>query len=398
MSRTDLSAEWSVLLTACSAIPAEEKAQTLRPLLGESIDWKFLFDLAEKHGALPLLHSALLRVEASVPDDQLRTLRQNQQSNLVKSLLLARELIRILECLSSTGINAMPYKGAALAELLYGDIGLRQSGDIDLLIHPQDFVRARDAVRELGFVPHLNLSEAEERAYLKSGYECAFDGPGGKNLLEIQWAIQPRFYAIDFDLDKIFERAFTVSVAGQPMKTPRPEDLVLVLSAHAAKHVWGRLVWISDLAQLMVRPNLDWDGVLSQANELGIVRMVRVSMVLAHRLLGAPMPPCAKQSLSENAAAPELAAAVERELLSGSEPDVESFSYFRRMMRMRERRLDRLRFAQRLMFTPGPSEWNAIRLPAPLFPLYRVIRLSRLVAKLLSSQKARSGGRMQPTA
>jgi hypothetical protein len=52
------------------------------------------------------------------------------------------------------------------------------------------------------------------------------------------------------------------------------------------------------------------------------------------------------------------------------------------MMRLRERRADRLRFLGRLVFTPGPNEWKAVRLPTPLFPLYRLVRLSRLAARL----------------
>jgi hypothetical protein len=53
------------------------------------------------------------------------------------------------------------------------------------------------------------------------------------------------------------------------------------------------------------------------------------------------------------------------------------------MMRLRERKADRLKFLQRLALTPGPNEWSAVRLPAPLFPLYRVVRLSRLAARLV---------------
>ncbi len=117
--------------------------------------------------------------------------------------------------------------------------------------------RIRDAVRELGYTPHLSLSEAEERAYLKSGYEYAFDGAAGPNLLEVQWAIQPRFYAVDFDMDALFQRGVTITVAGHPMKTPSLEDLFLVLSAHAAKHVWGRLIWLCDIARLMSLPDLE---------------------------------------------------------------------------------------------------------------------------------------------
>ena len=145
------------------------------------------------------------------------------QINLHKALLLSRELIRIVDHLGELGLEVMPYKGLALAELLYGDIALRQAGDLDLLIRPADWPRIRDAVRELGYTPHLALSHAEERAYLKSGYECAFDSAAGPNLLEVQWAIQPRFYAVDFEMDGLFQRSTIVKVAGHPMKTPSPK-------------------------------------------------------------------------------------------------------------------------------------------------------------------------------
>jgi len=378
-----LETEWSLLQTACSEIPREEKSARLRILARQPLRWQTLFDLADRHGAQPLLHQSLVEIEDAIPPKQIGWLEQRYQANLHKALFLSRELIRIVDRLSALGFAIMPYKGLALAELIYRDIALRQSGDIDLLIHPQDFPRVRDAVRELGYSPHLALSAAEERAYLKSGYECAFDGTAGPNLLEVQWAIQPRFYCIDFDMSGLFQRAVTVSVAGHPMRTPSCEDLLLVLSAHAAKHVWARLVWLCDLARILGRPTLDWNWISSQARALGIVRILRVTMILANRLLGAAIPPAAQASLPEDPAAQSLADEIQTHIASEFTFNVESVAYFRLMMRLRERAADRRRFVQRLVFTPGPSEWQAVRLPARLFPLYRLVRLSRLAARLV---------------
>lgn len=378
-----LDSEWSLLLAACSVVPNDEKQARLRSALRQPIRWKSLFDLAERHGALPLLFDALSKIEDSVLADQLRTLQQAYQANLHKAMFLSRELIRILDCLSVAGLEVMPYKGLALAEATYGDIALRQAGDIDLLIRPQDLPRICDAVRELSYVPNWSLTEAEQRAYLQSGYECAFDGAAGPNLLEVQWAIQPRFYAIDFDMNGLFRRAVTISVAGRATKTPSPEDLFLVLSAHAAKHVYGRLVWLRDLAQLMNLPTLDWNWIGSQARALGIVRIVQVTMLVAHQLLGAPIPAAAKASFPEDAAAAQLAAEIASHITSETTYNVESLAYFRLMMRLRERRSDRLRFLQRLIFTPGPGDWKAVQLPSALFPLYHLVRLSRLAARLV---------------
>ena len=380
-----LAAEWSFLLAACSEISREEKMDRIRLLSREPLRWNLLLDLAERHGTQPLLYQTLVGIEDAdvVPPAEMSAWKQRYQLNLHKALFLSRELIRIVDCLSALGIEVLPNKGVALAELAYGDIALRHAGDIDLLIRPQDFPRIRDTVRELGYTPHLAFSEAEERAYLKSGYECAFDCAAGPNLLELQWAIQPSFYAVDFDMAALFHRAVTITVAGHPMKSLSSEDLVLVLSVHAAKHVWERLVWLCDIARIMRLPILDWTWIASQAKALGIVRILRVTMLLANRLLSATIPAAAQASLPEDPGTPALADEIQTHIASEAVFNVESLAYFRLMMRLRERPLDRLRFLQRLALTPGPSEWQAVRLPAPLFPLYRLVRLSRLAARLL---------------
>jgi hypothetical protein len=149
--------------------------------------------------------------------------------------------------------------------------------------------------------------------------------------------------------------------------------------------VWGRLVWLCDIARIMVLPALDWNWIGSQAKALGIVRIVRVAMLLANRLLGAAIPAAARVAFPEDSAAPALAEEVQSHIVGDASYNVESVSYFRLMMRLRERPADRRRFLQRLVFTPGPGEWHAVHLPGPLFPLYRLVRLTRLAARLVGA-------------
>src|SRR5579872_4480396 len=164
--RPTLEAEWSLLRAACSAPPKGplESSRSLIP----AIRWDYLFQLAEDHGVLPLLYHALSGMPDWVPVEELARLNQSYQANLHKVLFLSREFIRIADCLEATGIEYLPYKGLALAETLYGDIALRQSGDIDLLVRTRDVPRIRDAVAKIGYTSHAALSEAEENAYLKS--------------------------------------------------------------------------------------------------------------------------------------------------------------------------------------------------------------------------------------
>ena len=395
-------AEWRLLQAACSATANrgdsgqeqdrekeqdQEKDQKkekcgLPSLWQRPLNWEALVQMAEQQGVVPVLYHSLPSLGSEVPPATLAQLKQGYDTNLHRTLLLARELIRILDRFDALAIDVLPYKGVALAETLYGDIALRQAGDIDLLVRASDLSQIKATLQDLGYTPHLPLSQPEERAYLGSGYECAFDSILGRNLLEVQWALQPRFYAVDFAMESVFRRAIQVNVAGRNMKTPSAEDLFLILALHAAKHVWGRLIWLCDIAQIVKLTALNWNWISETATSLGIVRILQVTLVLTNRILGVAIPAAAEKSLSADSAALALADEIAPQIGRSAPRNVESLSYFRLMMRLRERRADRIRFLRRLAFTPGPGEWKSVRLPASLFPLYRLVRLWRLATRL----------------
>ena len=388
---TSVALEWDLLLAASSADlgsadlsssdPGESDTGRIRVLLEKPVDWEAVLRLADNHGMSSLLYQNLLGFGDMVPSVVLETLRQRYEKNVYKSLFLTRELMRILDCLEGRGIEVIAYKGVVLSEVYYGDMALRQTGDIDMFVRRRDVGRSKSALQEMGYTTRLVIPEDAVEDYIISGYEWTFDGAAGPNLLELQWALQPRFYAVDFDMDGLFDRAVKVTVAGQSMKTPSPEDLLLVLSVHAAKHVWGRVILLRDLAQILKLGNLNWDWVQSQARELGIQRILWVTFLLANRYLGAGVPPAVESAVLADRVARVLADEIAANMAARVSYDAEKTSYFRLMMRLRERRRHRMRFLARLAFTPGPGEWEAVRLPRPLFPLYRAVRLARLGAR-----------------
>ena len=378
--------EWDLVRAASCGDPLEGDLARIRRLLdwrgqSRSLEWEAALRLADRHGTSSLLYQNFLRLRDLAPAAVLAALRQSYERNVHESLFLARELIRILDCLGAIGIEVVPYKGIVLSEVYYGDMALRQCGDIDLFVRGRDVARIKSAVRELGYIVRVPIPEDAEQDYIASGYECTFDSPAGKNLLELQWALQPRFYAVDYDMDGLFERAVNVEVAGRRMKTPSSEDLLLVLSVHAAKHVWGRLIWLCDIAQLLKLGNLDWDSMQARAREFGIERILHVTLLLVNRLLATPIPAPVEGPIRDDRAAGAFADKIAVDVGRGVTYEEQQVSYFRLMMQLRERKADRLRFLTRLTFTPGPGEWDAVRLPRRLFPLYRLVRLARLASR-----------------
>jgi hypothetical protein len=385
---TSVAPEWNLLLAAASPDPTGLDLGRLRTsfekiALDRSVAWESLLRLAEEHGMSSLLYRNLSQMPDLVPPQVLVTLRQRYESNVHKSLFLARELIRLLDCLDALGMETISYKGAVLSELYYGDLALRQPGDIDLFVRRNDVARIKHAARELGYTQHVAIPEDAEKDYIASGYECSFDSPAGRGLLEVQWALQPRFYAVDFDMDGLFDRAVIVSVAGRNVKTPSAEDLLLVLAIHAAKHEWGRLLWLCDIAQILKTSRLNWTRIRDCAQEIGVERILHTTLLLTNQLLDTPIPAPIEAAIHADPRARALADEIAQALAAGVSHDVQQISYFRLMMRLRERRADRLRFLARLTFTPGPGEWEALHLPRVLSPLYRVVRLARLASRLV---------------
>jgi hypothetical protein len=383
------SAELRLLLACCSVGNREPSEGDLREFLEAGVHWPEVLRLAEHHSVVPLLYQALCGLSGLVPAPTLDDLRGRYSHNARRNLMFTGELVRILDCLEKHSVPAIPYKGPVLAETVYGDLALRYFSDLDVLVLPSDVLRAKTALQTLGYTPSSRLSEAEERVYIATGYEYTFDGPAGRNLLEIQWRILPRFYAVDFDCGALFARAVTGSVGGRAVRVLSSEDLLLALSVHAAKHAWIRLCWLRDIAGVVESLPLDWTLIEQRARDLGIGRIVGISLLLAHGLLGADVPDSLRTNWQADQNLDTLCGEIARHMPAAEEYNAESLQYFRLIFRLRERVSDKLRFAFRLAFTPSRGEWAVVRLPAPLFPLYRVIRLFRLAARLLSPRTAR---------
>ncbi|MGZ4730703.1 MAG: nucleotidyltransferase domain-containing protein [Terriglobales bacterium] len=346
------------------------------------MDWGRLAQLAHHHGLVPRLYRRLSTGMNARDSTGLEALRQQDQSNAHRALWLTVELLNICRHLQARGLEVLPYKGPVLAEMLYGNVALRQFSDLDLLIRCQDLPRIKVALAELGYAPGLRLAKAAERDYLKSGYEYTFDGARGRNLLEIKWQVLPRFYAIGFDVGDFFKRAAVVTIEGQKLRTLSDQDLMLVLCVHAAKHAWGQISWLSDIVQLARSRALDWTALRAEAERLGIARIVTLTFLLAHELLGADCPVLLEAE--KDAATESLTQRILKMMVADEEFDPETIAYFRLMTELRERRRDRVSFWWRLLVTPGAGEWSVVQLPRPLFPIYRVVRVCRLTGRLIA--------------
>jgi hypothetical protein len=108
-----------------------------------------------------------------------------------------------------------------------------------------------------------------------------------------------------------------------------------------------------------------------------------VSFWLVENVLRGEIPKSAEEMIAADPRVPALGSEFAERLARGASYDFESTEYFRLILKLRERRADRLRYLCRLVWTPGAGDVAAVRLPAALFPLYRIVRIARLMRKLV---------------
>lgn len=348
-----------------------------------ALDWSEFLRLAEHHGVLPLVARNLIEQGLGLPPEIERSLKSAYEVNLRRSMLFTAELARIVQHFERRKLRTVPYKGAVLAQSLYRDLGMRSFSDLDFLISARDFELAKQALSEIGYRPSVDLTPTLERLWLQTRYERSFDGAAGKNLVELQWALVPPFYGVDLRVEDMLVRAGRTVVGGCEMPCLSPEDSLLVLCLHAAKHLWTRLFWLSDIAETLRTQTINYSLAFSRARALGIARILGVSFWLATNVLRAELPKPAEDMIGADPRVPALGREFAGRLARDAVYDLESTEYFRLLMNLRERRGDRLRYLWRLVWTPGVGDVAAVRLPEALFPCYRIVRIGRLMRKVV---------------
>ena len=378
--------EFEFLCTLAGMNLSSEKIDCIANWNRSALDWGGLFRLAEQHGVLPLAARNLMEYASGLPSGVEQSLRSAYEANLRRSLWFSAELARITQHFERAQVRAIPYKGPVLAQSTYGDPGLRSFSDLDFLISRADFERAKKALAEIGYRPSTELSPAVERLWLRTGYERSFDGVAGQNLVELQWALLPHFYGVDFGVKDLLARAGRMVVGGCEIPCLSPEDSLLVLCLHAAKHLWTRLIWLTDIAETLRTQSIDYSLVAARARAAGIVRILGVSLWLVKNVLRAELPRSAEELIAAHPRVPALGSEFAARLARGEAYDFESTDYFRLILNLRERRSDRWRYLWRLVWTPGVGDVDAVRLSEALFPLYRIVRILRLMRRSVFSR------------
>ncbi|HWF90456.1 MAG TPA: nucleotidyltransferase family protein [Pyrinomonadaceae bacterium] len=358
----------------------------LRALVSQPIDWDYAIALAYAHGLLPLLHKHLASLTDRVPAHVRSRLKRESVANSQNVLHLVSKQLRIHELFKAHSIRLALFKGPLLAQMAYGEISLRQAGDIDLLISRSDFVQARVLLESLGYEMTRQLTPAQLASHLNNHCEIQFMRDEWLTVVDLHWDLAPRSFVFGVKADEVMSRLQSVSLAGMTVETFATEDLLLYQAMHGAKHLWRRLEWISCLAEsLRAMPAIDWDTLIDRAATAHATRILALGLRLVEQFSDVAIPDHVLTSVDPNKTMQRMAAQISTQLFTtfGPAESTETNLYNLRIM---DRKRDALISALRSIFVPTLPDWQSLALPASLHSLYyayRPLRLSKVYSTSL---------------
>ena len=277
----------TTILLACLSY-ASEATKTKRLAGVSAEEWRAVAELAGQHNVAPLFFHRTLRMNIVLPGDIKEKLVRAYRQDTLRTMRLYEKLSKLLQRLQEQDIPVIALKGIYLAEAVYEKIGLRAMRDIDLLVKKDNLPRVDAILLALGCAPEDNI-----RVVTEDNLHFRYHFPDDALMVEIHWSIIDAIFPFQIDMEELWRRARSVTLAQAPAWTFDPEDLLLHLCLHTAKHANEMNIrMLCDINEVVRRfgMELDWQEMDERARQWNAVRAVYLILRLAQELLDVPVP------------------------------------------------------------------------------------------------------------
>jgi hypothetical protein len=274
-------------------LPTEEQRLILHAALDERADalaawrrWSGEFDFDSlDHGSirlLPLVYRNLGPASFDVAAaERLRSLYRHSWSH---NQLIFKRAAEAIAALQASGIETLVTKGASLAILAYGDVGVRPMDDVDVLV-PVD--RGGDAIEALT-VAGWTADHADPLARMQVHHSLGFAGAASGNV-DLHWFSlwQPASDA------PLWEASLPLELGGAQTRAPGSADQLLLACVHGTP--WSPLPpfrWVADAVTVIrtAGEELDWGHLFAEAERRRLTVATLAALEYLREELGVAVP------------------------------------------------------------------------------------------------------------
>ncbi|MFJ7509868.1 nucleotidyltransferase family protein [Peribacillus simplex] len=375
-----------------------DSLSSLNNVFFSNIDWELFLQLAEHHRVIPLIYSKLKKINhKGIPSYVTQTLHKEYKKNTFHMLNFSGEMELVSKLFTENQIRLLFLKGPVIAFDLYGDISLRTSKDLDILIQKKDLTKAEMLLLNFGYVREEVSDNFDEWKWMN--HHVTFFHPQKKVEIEIHWRLHPPPTKVP-SFNELWNRKRISPLTSYPVYFFGKEDLFLYLIAHGAKHGWFRLRWLADIDKIIR------NGIISEKDNLILRKyqnqhlggqaqvLIGQTLLLTSSLLKTPiheqMQPLRVEKRSGKLAQLAIFYIIEKGqvYIKKSKDSCSNYSEFHslsiksnlqnsfiinRYLFSIKSKLQKFIFVIKLLF-PSSADVETLRLPKPLYFLYLPLR------------------------
>ncbi|MCP4690881.1 MAG: nucleotidyltransferase family protein [Desulfobacterales bacterium] len=222
---------------------------------------------------IPLLFQNLSRL--GVRDPMLDRFKGVARRTWCQNQMLFHACVPVVEALESRGVPTLVLKGAPLAILYYGGLGLRPMADLDVLVPHSQKEEAIRILADLNWEPVKIPLENLTSSLLEIRHGWNFK-KGAFPSIDLHWRLTSDYPANAADKHP-WDAAISFQLQGIRTRTLSPGDLLFHVCLHGIVwHPAPPLRWIADALFILREKNagIDWKRLIDQA------RLCQVSLKL----------------------------------------------------------------------------------------------------------------------
>jgi hypothetical protein len=210
----------------------------------EQVNWQEFIICLRQHNLLSLVYKELVSLKKfAIPE----SLNSAAQASAIFKHLLQQATLQIVRELNQRDVSVLILKGFLLSELLYQDVLLRDSGDIDLLVPANRLQAALQVLSDLGYRPVLNILPVAMSYDQKINHAYEYEHSETGLKVDLHWALVERYYAEPAYTEAAWSSAVDQELAGAKFKTLSLEQNYLQVCLQSFKDRWASLGHLLDV-------------------------------------------------------------------------------------------------------------------------------------------------------
>lgn len=274
-----------LLLACCQQVLSPYKAEDFLASFTQHFDESLFVSLAEQHRlVLVVFNTLIIPFKTRLPKDFVTLMSRKALQIQAKQLDIERMMFEINDTFNAHHIQHVFLKGPSLNQILFADKILRYSNDLDVLVLPNDVLKAHDIMQGLGFKSRISIEAIKwhSRFHRSSRRkDVIYDRENTSFPIELHWKTHEIELLFVRPTEWLHHRVF-YPYKQKSIPVLSHELHCLYLCCHAIKHEWERLRWLFDIVLFIERHQLDCNRLLALAESYHLKNAMLETLVHIH--------------------------------------------------------------------------------------------------------------------